>query len=242
MPPTNKRFAEEVGRIRSAYARRDRAGRAKLYAWSRPDVALGRYLLLSAVARLLRDHGWHDFGQLEALDVGCGTGAWLRTLQEWGAAPQHLHGIDLLADRIEKARVLAPPIDFQVSEGWPLPFQNGTMDLVSAFTVFSSILDPGARLALAQEMQRVMRTGGSILLYDFRVSDPRNPDTKGVGLVEVRRLFPELHITRRSLTLAPPLQRFLSRLSPLAAHLTEAACPLLRTHALYLLQTRHAST
>jgi len=232
----DEQFAEEAGRMRSAYARRDRSGLGRLYDWRQPDVALSRYLLQSSVARLLSEVGWHDLAKLEFLDVGCGTGGWLRTLQEWGACPQHLHGVDLLTDRIEKARSLAARIDFQVSEGWPLPFQTGSVDFVSAFTVFSSILDADARLGLASEMQRVIRSPGLILLYDFRISHPRNPDTTGIRVAEVRRLFPGHRIKRRSLTLAPPLHRPLARLSPLAAHLTEAVCPFLRTHCLYLLR------
>lgn len=237
MPPTDKRFVAEAGRIRSAYAKRDVSGRARLYEWSRPDVALSRYLLHSAAARLLDGAKWHDLAQFEFLDVGCGTGGWLRTLQEWGARPQCLHGIDLLTDRIERALALAPHIDFRVSEGWPLPFENGSMDFVSAFTVFSSILAADARLALAHEMQRVLRSNGLMLLYDFRISRPDNPDTVGIGSAEVRRLFPGYQIKRRLVTLAPPLHRRLSRLSPAAAHLVAASCPVLRTHALYLLRT-----
>ena len=115
------------------------------------------------------------------------------------------------------------------------------MDFVSAFTVFSSILAADARLGLAREIRRVLRPAGLILLYDFRVSRPYNPHTTGVGMAEVRRLFPGLSIRRRLVTLAPPLQRLLSRLSPVAAHLVEAVCPWLRTHALYLLANTNAT-
>lgn len=233
---SDDRFTEEVARIRAAYARRDASGRRRLYTWTQPDVALSRYLLQSAITPLLSEVGLRDLAQLEFLDVGCGTGGWLRTLQEWGATPQRLHGIDLLEDRIERARALAPQIDFQSSQGWPLPFETGSLDFVSAFTVFSSILDADARLELAKEMQRVLRPPGLILLYDFRISDPNNPDTTGIGLAEVRRLFPGRRIRRRLTTVAPPLQRRLSRVSPLIAHITEALCPFLRTHAVYLLR------
>jgi SAM-dependent methyltransferase len=236
MPAMDERFAQEAERIRSAYARRDDSGRARLYGWAQPDVALSRFLLHSAITQLLREVGLRDLAQLEFLDVGCGTGGWLRTLQEWGGAPRRLHGIDLLENRIESARTLAPGIDFQLSPGWPLPFQTASMDFVSAFTVFSSILAADARLGLAKEMQRVLRPGGLILLYDFRIGNPKNPDTIGVGRSETRRLFPGYRIRRRLVTLAPPLQRPLSRVSPLLAHLTEALCPFLRTHAVYLLQ------
>lgn len=234
-----RRLALEAERIRLAYARWNVSRRGKkLYDWNQPDVALSRYLLQSAVARLLGAAGWSDLAQREFLDVGCGTGGWLRTLQEWGASPQRLHGVDLLTERIEKARGLAPHIDLQVSPGWPLPFESGSMDCACAFTVFSSVLDAGARSRLAEEMRRVVRPTGLILLYDFWISDPRNPDTIGIGLAEVRRLFPGHRIRRRSVTLAPPLQRRLCRASPTLSHLIEAVFPFLRTHALYLIERR----
>src|SRR5207253_10917506 len=111
-------------------------------------------------------------------DGGCGSGKWLRTLLEWGASAQRLHGVELLHDRIQQAKKISPAaIDFQVSDGWPIPFADRSMDLVCARTVFSSILDSRARSALAAEMRRVVKDGGYILVFDFRVKNPRNPDT-----------------------------------------------------------------
>ena len=49
---------------------------------------------------------------MNILDVGCGNGKWLRTLMEWGATANNLHGIDLLPDRVEKALQVSPNIDF----------------------------------------------------------------------------------------------------------------------------------
>jgi SAM-dependent methyltransferase len=102
--------------------------------------------------------------------------------------------------------------------------------------VFSSILDAPARQALAQEMLRVLKPGGYVFVYDFRISHPQNPDTTGIRKAEIRRLFPGLPFQVHSLTLAPPLARRLAPLSPVLAHILEAWCPFLRTHALYLLQ------
>ena len=97
---------------------------------------------------MLKLNGITDLSHIEVLDIGCGSGGWLRTLLEWGARPEHLHRIDLLEDRIEKARALGMGIDFQVASGYEIPFADGSMDLVSAHTVFSSILDGSARKAL----------------------------------------------------------------------------------------------
>lgn len=222
-------------RIRDAYARRDAAGKRKLYGWSQPDVLFMQYRFRSAVARALIDAGFAELRGRDCLDVGCGTGAWLRTLMEWGADAERLHGIDLLADRVATARVLAPQVDVRESEG-SIPFEANTMDIVSAYTVFSSIPVESARRGLAAEMSRVLRKNGLLLIYDFRISDPRNPDTVGIGAREIRHLFPAFEHRERSLTLAPPLQRPLARMSPLLAHIAEAMLPFLRTHALHVLR------
>jgi hypothetical protein len=71
--------------------------------------------------------------------------------------------------------------------------------------------------------------GGGVLIYDFVVDNPRNPDVQGVPLAEVRRLFPHARITSRRLTLAPPLARHLP--APLLAP-AAMLLPFARTHRL----------
>ena len=126
-------------------------------------------------------------------------------------------------------------IDFQIASGYEIPFPDSGIDLVSAHTVFSSILDGPHRKALADEIARVLKPNGKVLIYDYRISDPRNPDTVGIRKSEIKRLFPERSIQVRSLTLVPPISRRVAPVSPLLAHVLECLCPFLRTHAFYLL-------
>ncbi|WP_322568359.1 class I SAM-dependent methyltransferase [Thiohalophilus sp.] len=209
---------------------------SRLYAWTRPEVALQQYRVFSALSQGLLDYGFDDLTPVEFLDVGCGAGSLLRTLAEWGAEPSRLHGIDLLQDRIERAQALCPAIDYRQHSGWELPYADESMDIVTAMTVFSSILSPEARQALATEMERVARPGGMIVIFDFRVSSPRNPDTTGIGRGEVQRLFPDFTVKSRSLILAPPLQRPLAKLSPWLALTLETFIPFLRTHTFHFLR------
>ena len=197
-----------------------------------------QYRFRAVAAPLLKRSGFTELSHIEVLHVGCGTGGWLRTLLEWGARPEHLHGIDLLEDRIEKARALGMGIDFQVASGYDIPYPEDSMDLVSAHTVFSSILDASARKALAGEMSRILKSTGKILIYDYRISDPRNPDTVGIRKREIQRLFPDFTIQLRSLTLAPPILRRVALLLPLLAHALESCFPFLRTHTFYLISSR----
>ena len=230
-------FSEEAERIRGVYARRDAAGKRKLYGWNKPDEVLSQYLLRVAVIEALAKAGFDDLSGIDCLDVGCGTGPWLRLLMEWGADPSRLHGTDLLTDRIERGRLISPQIALSVSSDGSLSHVgDATMDLVSAYTVFSSILDPEARAQLAKEMMRVLRPSGLLLIYDFRISDLRSRDTVGIGMREIRRLFPAMKARRTPVSLAPPLQRPLARWSPLVAHAVESFFPFLRTHMLCVLK------
>jgi SAM-dependent methyltransferase len=228
--------ADEAGRIRQRYARRDASGKSHLYAWHRPDVLFTQYRLRAEVARALADAGHTALSDAQCLDVGCGTGGWLRTLIEWGVQPTRVHGVDLLADRIAQARALTPGADLRVNDDGTLPYEAGSMDLISANMVFSSILDPAERGRLAAQMARVARRDGLVLIYDFRIRHPRNPDTVGIGRREVARLFPGFRHSCRSLTLAPPLQRPVARISPLLAHALESILPVLRSHLLHVLR------
>lgn len=128
----------EEARIRAVYAHRDE-NLSALYHWAQPNILLGEYQVRAASAACLAHAGWKDLSGLRALDVGCGVGGWLRTLLAWGARAENLHAVDVLPDRIETARRLAPQIDFQVGAGWKLPFAEASMDLVSAHSVFSSV-------------------------------------------------------------------------------------------------------
>jgi len=227
---------DETQRIRDVYASRDAHGKKSLYAWYLPENQLMRYRLHCVMAEMLGNEGWLDLSNKHCLDVGCGTGGWLRKLLEWGCSPRNLHGIDLLSDRIERACELSSNIDFQTPDAWPIPFADKSMDLITANVVFSSILDEEARAALANEMRRVVKPDGLIIIYDFRISDPRNSDTIGINQKEINRLFGNMQCDRKTLILAPPICRSVARFSPLMAYGLERLFPFLRTHAVYTLK------
>jgi len=231
-------LADEEKRIRTAYARRQDARLSRLYDWQSPEVQLREYGLRTAWSGVLAEAGIHDLSDLDILDVGCGTGGWLRQLMAWGAAPERLHGIDLLEERVVLAKRLAPHIDIRVASAWPIPYPDAAFDLVLSHTVFSSILDRDGRFSLAQEMMRVLRPDGIILIYDLRYDNPRNADVTGIPLREIRELFPYSEIKARTLTLAPPLARRLVPASSLLGLFLERLCPFVRSHALYRVSRR----
>ncbi len=232
----------EEARIREVYCRRDESGKPQLYSWRREETHYVRYVMNCTWSRAFKLMDVQELGSLEILDVGCGKGEWLRMLLEWGASPEKLHGIDLLQDRIDRGRAISPPLmDLRLGSGYRLPYDDCSMDVTAASTVFSSILSPDARLALAQEIARVAALNGWVIIYDYVVSDPRNPDTIGIGKKEIRRLYPTCTLLHSfSCILIPPLLRILSPRLLWLAQTLESLLPFLRTHRLHVLRKEQA--
>jgi SAM-dependent methyltransferase len=91
------------------------------------------------------------------LDVGCGTGANLLMLSEYGDA----EGVDISKDALAFCRERG--LDkVKLGAGEKLPYEDGTFDLVTAFDVVEHMDDD---LAGLREMRRVLRPGGRVLLF-----------------------------------------------------------------------------
>jgi ubiquinone/menaquinone biosynthesis C-methylase UbiE len=118
------------------------------------------------------------------LDLGCGTGIVARVLRERLGGAATIVGIDVSPPMIEKARSIAPEIDFRVGDAMALPFEEGSFDLVIAQEVLQFVPD---RLAALREVRRVLSPGGRFLASTWR---PRSeqPLHHALGLVAERHL------------------------------------------------------
>jgi SAM-dependent methyltransferase len=97
------------------------------------------------------------------LDVGCGTGRWLRRYRELGF---DAIGVDATPGMLQVAReqgTLAPVI---AGEACSLPFADATFDCVSDITVVQHIPRSDQTQAL-HEMVRVLRPGGRLILFEL---------------------------------------------------------------------------
>jgi SAM-dependent methyltransferase len=224
----------EEGRIRAAYAKRKEGGR---YSWFGGNLYTMQQCERGMLA-LLQRCGLEDLASQTILEIGCGTGHWLRELVKWGARPEKLTGIDLLADRLALARRLcAPGVRLECASAAELPFADGKFDLVLQSTVFTSILDAALKQRIATEMMRVVKNDGFIFWYDYHVNNPWNPDVRGVKRSEIVQLFSDCRVELRRITLVPPLARRLAPYSYLACYLLEKF-PLFRTHYLGVIRNR----
>jgi SAM-dependent methyltransferase len=112
------------------------------------------------------------------LDFGCGTGGTTVALALSGLGAQHVIGVDANARVIQAARLraaghgLAPPaVEFrQVIAGDPLPFADGSFDLVTTVSVLEFITDPAHRDRAVAELRRVVAPGGFLFISTPRVA------------------------------------------------------------------------
>ena len=220
---------DETRAVAERYARR---GGAERYSFARPDVLLGVQERQRAMLRLFGAAGIDHFAPLRLLEVGCGSGGNLLELLRLGFRPEHLVGVELLAERAAEARHTLPPaLAVHAGDALALDLPDSAFDIVYVSTVFSSLLDAAFQQRLAEAMWRWLKPGGAVLWYDFTVDNPRNPDVRGVPLARLRALFPGGRVNARRVTLAPPLARAVVRVHP-ALYTALNTVPWLRTHVL----------
>jgi SAM-dependent methyltransferase len=225
------RAHDEVERIREAYEARAARGADDRYALPDPANLFLFQRRERALLNLLRRHALTPLDDMRVLDIGCGSGEVLRDFVKYGARPELLCGIDLLAERIDAARERsAPDVQFSVGDATDLPYPAGSFDIALMFTVLSSILDDETQRRAASEAIRMLRPGGTLVTYDF-TWNPANRDVRGIGRRELLALFPGCAIDARRVTLAPPISRRVARLSWTLASAFEAL-PFLRSHLL----------
>jgi SAM-dependent methyltransferase len=122
-----------------------------------------RRIIRSFLERLYRDH--KDSGAVQAgpvsarkiLDVGCGTGANLEMLAEFGEAA----GVDVSDDALSFCRQRGLT-NVKQGAAESLPYAADSFDLVTGLDVVEHLDDD---LAGLKEMRRVLRSGGRALLF-----------------------------------------------------------------------------
>jgi len=235
--PALSKVEGENDRVRRAYEKRKAKGSALADRYSPfnkgflQSVQERERVLLSMLARTL---GTTLSGK-QILDIGCGIGATLLPMLQYGFQAQDCFGIDILQDRIAAARKRLPNMTFQCCSAEHMPFTENSFDLATMFTCLSSILSDSVRAEVCRESMRVVKPGGWVLIYDFRVNNPFNPDVRAVSLKELRRYYAGCRYITRTLTLLPTLGRIVGKYYPALCSLL-SLCPALRTHRMTMFQ------
>jgi ubiquinone/menaquinone biosynthesis C-methylase UbiE len=92
------------------------------------------------------------------LDVGCGTGVFLRMCADRGAA---VSGLDAADGLLALARSRVPEADLRVGDLQALPYPDDSFDLVTGFTSFFFAADT---VAAMREAGRVARPGAPVVI------------------------------------------------------------------------------
>jgi SAM-dependent methyltransferase len=191
----------------------------------------------SAYLGALRRFGIHKrLEHARALDFGCGNGHWMARMISWGFVQENLFGADVRDGAVRAARQLLPGCHIERNVDGVLPFASDWFDVCLVNLVFTSILDEERRRQAADELRRVTRPGGVILVLDFRFNNPANPNVRMLGIRQLSALFHHCKLSEhRSLVLAPPIA---ARVAPWSRWLTTTleSFPFLRTHFLAALR------
>jgi SAM-dependent methyltransferase len=121
------------------------------------------------------------------LDVGCGTGANLLMLSQFGDA----EGVDISEDALAFCRERGLE-KVKLGAGEALPYDDGAFDLVTGLDVVEHMDDD---LAGLREMRRVLRPGGRVLLFVptfmflWGVQDDVSNHRRRYRLPELRRVL-----------------------------------------------------
>jgi len=123
------------------------------------------------------------------LDVGCGSGAFTRVLQQRGFAAS---GLDISSKLIALARRKFPDIDFHEGDAENLPFEDGAFDAALLSGLVHHFPD---QRRLAAEIFRTLKPGGRFVAFDpnrmnpfmWLYRDPSSPFYSSVGVTENER-------------------------------------------------------
>ena len=102
--------------------------------------------------------------EIHVLDVGCGTGIYLKLYQTAGCS---VSGIDLSPSMLHVARNrLGDSANLYLADASSMPYQDRKFDLIIMSTVLHE-MPSGVRAAVIGESKRTCKENGRILLIDF---------------------------------------------------------------------------
>ena len=123
------------------------------------------------------------FGQMEAeivqaaglgngmriVDLGCGSGRLASALHR-GMDVSYV-GIDIVQALLDYARSKAPKYQFLLHRGLSIPQEANSADMVSAFSLFTHLLQAESYLYL-EEAARVLKPGGKVVFSFLEFAEP----------------------------------------------------------------------
>ena len=176
--------------------RPDLLTRFMAHLWSDAETAYRRRILAGLP---------HD-ASLQLLDVGCEDGAWTDELRRAiGIAPDHVHGLEIVPDFVERARSRGFDVrSADLEEAWP--FGERMFDFVHANQVIEHVRDLDH---FVTELKRVLKPGGSVVVCTENLASWHNVFALVLGF----QPFSLTHVSRRG-SIGNPLALHIGESSP----------------------------
>jgi ubiquinone/menaquinone biosynthesis C-methylase UbiE len=168
MDPQQQAIAEEFDQYRDSYD--DAVNQA--IAFSGQKVESFTRAKAHDLLRTIASH-FDSSRRLSLLDVGCGIGNYHPFLTPVVDA---VSGVDLSRACITKAQERNPAVSYSVYDGDRLPYPDGQFDVTFCICVLHHV-PPDRWQQFVNEMRRVTRAGGLIVVYEH---NPKNPLTRKV--------------------------------------------------------------
>ena len=155
--------------------------------------------LQQVIESLLDNHGVRGQDEKIILDLGCGSGGSFS-----GLLPSSFRvSSDLLIWRLLESEELGPSL---CNDGTKLPLKNESVDVVFLSTVLSSV-GKKTGLGMFEEISRVLSKRGILIIYDFRIPNPKNRKTRPIRRRWVKQSLSGFEVSVRSVTVWPQLAR-----------------------------------
>ena len=209
-----------------------------------PEVLFQNFAFDDAIISALRKAENINRQSSKILDVGCGSGNSLAKFIQLDFPPDNLYGIDILEERVEEAHKKYPNLNLSYDDAASMTYDSDTFDLVMESTMFVQLTDEELSQRISQEMLRVTKPGGYILVIDWRYGKPGNKDYSAVSKERIRKLFSVGSLSdivcQQNGALVPPLGRAISRYLPSVYFLLRSVIPILVGSKATLLKKRGA--
>jgi ubiquinone/menaquinone biosynthesis C-methylase UbiE len=219
MDPQQQAIAEEFDRYNESYD--DAVNRA--ISFSGQKVESFTRAKADDLLRTIASH-FDSPRRLNLLDVGCGIGNYHPLLTP---AVGSVSGVDVSGACISKAKERNPTVSYAAYDGDHLPYPDQQFDVTFCICVVHHV-PPNRWQQFVDEMRRVTRTGGLVVVYEH---NPKNPLTRKVvrdcefdrdavllTMTQMRQLLTAAGLTNvatRSILTLPPIGGFVKKLDDL---------------------------
>ena len=112
--------------------------------------------------------------KMRMLEVGCANGSIISNFKNFGILDENITGIDIRKKRLEDAKVLYPKVDFLFMDAQDMSFEDNSFDIITVFTLFSSVLDESIKIKIASQIKRVLKDSGVVIYYDLKIPSLNN--------------------------------------------------------------------